>query len=244
MTWIFRWLRLVAGSTPLQDASPTMAETLPPMTGNSFGALADTNDSPPWAYDALGEQAANSADALYKTVHASQPDITAILLWQDNTINATTMQMTTALNLLVDRMEAMEEHLLAQIDAFNGQFGNLRRDANNHDKCLTNLSSNLRKQELLLKGYKDKNNKLVVTLRTDVNNTSAKIPALHRKLQDSTVGLATSIKEIKAIVQTGSGGHPTPGQPRHRPIRPPPYGVFPLTLPQCPVRPVSSCLVV
>jgi hypothetical protein len=53
----------------------------------------------------------------------------------------------------------------------------------------------------LLKGYKDKNDKLVVTLRTDVNDARAKIPALRRELQDSTVGLATSIKEIKAIVQ-------------------------------------------
>ncbi len=95
----------------------------------------------------------------------------------------------------------MEDHLLAKIDAFNGQFGNLHRDVSNHDKRLTNLSSNLCKQESLLKGYKDKNNKLVVTLCTDVNNTRAKIPTLRRKLQDSTVGLAMSIKEIKAIVQ-------------------------------------------
>jgi hypothetical protein len=69
--------------TPLQDASPTTAEILPPTTGNSFGALANTNDSPPRAYDVLGEQAADSADALYKAARASQPDITAILLWQD-----------------------------------------------------------------------------------------------------------------------------------------------------------------
>jgi hypothetical protein len=187
--------------TPLQDASPTMAETLPPTTGNSFGTLADTNDSPPQAYDALGEQAADSDDALYKAVCASQPDITAILLWQDNTINATMTQMTTALNLLVDRMEAMEDRLLAKIDAFNGQFGNLRCDVNDHDKHLTNLSSDLCKQESLLKGYKDKKDKLVVTLRTDINGACAKIPALRRELQDSPVGLATSIKEIEAIVQ-------------------------------------------
>jgi hypothetical protein len=187
--------------TPLQDASPMTAETSPPTTGNSFGALANTDNSPPRAYNAPGEQAADSADALYKAVRASHPDITAILLRQDNTINATTMQMMTALNSLVDRMEAMEDRLLAKIDAFNGQFGNLRRDVNNHDKRLTNLSSDLRKQDSLLKGYKDKNDKLVVPLRTDVNNARTKIPALRRKLQDSTVGLATSIEEIKAIVQ-------------------------------------------
>ncbi len=131
--------------TPLQAASPTMAETSPPTTGNSFGTLTNTDDSPPRAYDALGEQAANSADALYKAVRASQSDITAILLWQENTINATTMQMMMALNLLVERMEAMEDRLLAKVDAFNGQFGNLRHDVNNHDKHLTNLSSNLHK---------------------------------------------------------------------------------------------------
>jgi hypothetical protein len=142
--------------TPLQDASPTTAETLPPTPGNSFGTLANTNDSTPRAYNAPSEQAANSADALYKAVRASQPDITAILLRQDNTINATMTQMTTALNLLVDRMEVMEDRLLAKIDAFNGQFGNLRHDVNNHDKRLTNLGSNLCKQESLLKGYKDK----------------------------------------------------------------------------------------
>ncbi len=168
--------------TPLQDASPTMAETSPPTSGNGFGALADTDDSPPWAYDAPGEQATNSDDALYKAVRASQPDITAILLRKDNIINATTTQMTMALNSLVDRMEAMEDRLLAKIDAFNGQFGNLRHDVNNHNKRLTNLSSNLRKQESLLKGYKDKNNKLVVTLHTDVNNARAKIPTLRREL--------------------------------------------------------------
>ncbi len=151
-----------------------------------------------------------------------------------------------ALNSLVDRMEAMEDRLLAKIDAFNGQFGNLRCVVNNHDKHLTNLSSDLRKQESLLKGYKDKKDKLVVNLRTDVNNTHTKIPALCHKLQDSTVGLATSIKEIKAIVQDlrAQVATFTPGQPRHRPIPIPLYGVFPLTLPQCPVQPVSSCLVV
>jgi hypothetical protein len=101
--------------TPLQDASPTTAESSPPMTGNSFGALADTNNSPPRAYNALGEQVADSDDALYKAVCASQPDITAILLRQDNTINATTTQMMTALNLLVDRMEATEDGLLAKL---------------------------------------------------------------------------------------------------------------------------------
>ncbi len=95
----------------------------------------------------------------------------------------------------------MEDCLLAKIDAFNGQFGNLRRDVNNHDKHLINLSSDLRKQESLLKGYKDNNDKLVVTLHTDINNSRAKIPALCCELQDSTVGLATSIKEIEAIVQ-------------------------------------------
>ncbi len=68
------------------------------------------------------------------------------------------MQMMTAFSLLVDRMGAMEDRFLTKINAFNGQFGNLRRDINNHDKRLTNLGSNLRKQESLLMGYKDNNN--------------------------------------------------------------------------------------
>jgi hypothetical protein len=98
----------------------------------------------------------------------------------------------------------------------------------------------------LLKGYKDKNDKLVVTLRTDVNNACTKIPALRRKLQDSTVGLATPIKEIEAIVQDLRSQVATLPQVDQGtdPSAPPPYGVFPSTLPQCPVRPVSSCLVV
>jgi hypothetical protein len=232
--------------TPLQDTSPTTAETLPPTTGNSFGALADIDDSPPRAYDAPDEQAADPADALYMAVCAYQPDIAAILLWQDNTINATMMQMMMAFSLLVDRMEAMEDRLLAKINAFNRQFGDLRHDVNNHGKCLTNLSSDMRKQESLLKGYKDKHYKLVVTLRTDANDVHAKIPALCRKLQDSTVGLAPSIKELEAIVQdlrTQVATLPQVDQGTDPSPPPPPRGVL-LTLPQCPVQPISSCQVV
>ncbi len=69
-------------------------------------------------------------------------------------------QMTKAFSLLVNRMEAMEDRPLAKINAFNGQFGDLCCDANNHDKRLTNLSSDLCKQESLLKGYKDNSDKL------------------------------------------------------------------------------------
>ena len=41
----------------------------------------------------------------------------------------------------------------------------------------------------------------MASLRTDVNDTRAKIDELRWELMDSTVGLATSIKEIEAIVR-------------------------------------------
>jgi hypothetical protein len=98
----------------------------------------------------------------------------------------------------------------------------------------------------LLKGYKDNNDKVVATIRTDVNHARAKIPALRRELQDSTVGLAMSIKEIKAITQdirAQVGTLPQVDQGTD-PSTPPPYGVFLSTLPQHPLQPISSCLVV
>ena len=49
-------------------------------------------------------------------------------------------------------------------------------------------------------GYKTTNDRIVTSHRTDVNDTCARIPELRRELMDSTVGLAMSIKEIKAFV--------------------------------------------
>ena len=100
----------------------------------------------------------------------------------------------------VTLMSKMEERLLAKINAFKGKFNNLRTDVNDHERRLVALSSGLLKQESVLKGYKDTNDATIATLRTDVNNNRAKIPKLHQEIQDSTVGLVTSIKEIKALV--------------------------------------------
>jgi hypothetical protein len=90
-----------------------------------------------------------------------------------------------------------------------------------------------------LTGYRDKTAKIVATLRSDVNDTHARIPLLRHELQDSAAridtllcqeiwdsatGLVTSIREIKAIVQDlraqvaipplGDPGPATPATPR------------------------------
>ncbi len=206
--------------TTCQNASPALAETSPPTTGNSFGALADTDNSSPQARDAPDKQAAVSDEALFKTVHASLPDVVATLFRHQTEVatgltsliamfkesmkdlkNAMMKEMDNSRKEMMTEMKAMEDRLLAKINAFNGQFGDLCQDVNDHEKRLTNLSSDVHKQEPLLKGYKDNKDKLVSTLRTDVNNACAKIPALQREIQDSTVGLVRSIKEIEAIVQ-------------------------------------------
>jgi methyl-accepting chemotaxis protein len=118
----------------------------------------------------------------------------------------------------VESMSHLEDRLLAKIEAFNGQIGDLRTNAidherriNDQDQRINKLKSNLLKLESVHKGYKDTNNELIATLRTDVNNTCAKIPELRREVQDSavelrqeyqdsTAGLATSIKEVAALI--------------------------------------------
>jgi hypothetical protein len=111
--------------------------------------------------------------------------------------------MTTLEDHHVTSMSKMEERLLAKIDAFNGKFGDLRTDVNDHERRLVAFKSNvtdhethlstltlsLLKQESVLKGYNDTSDKSFATLRTDVNDTRAKIP-----------GLVTSIKEVEALV--------------------------------------------
>ena len=66
------------------------------------------------------------------------------------------------------------------------------------------------KQNSVLKGYRDTNDKLVATLRVDVNDTRARIPDLRRELQDSTAGLVTSIKDIEALVHEVRQQQPVP----------------------------------
>jgi hypothetical protein len=105
-------------------------------------------------------------------------------------------------------------------------------------KSVTNLSSKLRKQKSLLKGYKEKNDTLVATLRTNVNKARAKIPELCREHRDSTTGLVMSIKTLKFIVQEiqaqAATGHPiahqvnqgtTHQRPPVGPVDPPPMPV-------------------
>jgi hypothetical protein len=57
-------------------------------------------------------------------------------------------------------------------------FVNLHQDVKDHEKHLTDLGSNVRKQESLLKGNKDNNDMLVTTLCTDVNDAHAKMSGL------------------------------------------------------------------
>ena len=120
----------------------------------------------------------------------------------------------TSMNTLEERqvasMSQMEMRLVAKIDAFNGQCGDLRLDINDHERRLSTLNSDVLKQNSVLKGYRDTNDKLVATLRVDVNDTRARIPDLRRELQDSTAGLVTSIKDIEALVHEVRQQQPVP----------------------------------
>ena len=212
--------------TPLQLASPKPAEYSPMLTGNSF---ADDN-----AYDATDEHAAADLDnALYKAVMAQTPDVGHILRRQEQKLAMTYATLMDNLFKMLDgrfakmddrfdkltssidkgekrqeeSMSNLENRLLAKIEAFNGQIGNLRTDTidherriNDQDRGIDELKSNLLKMESVHKGFKDTNNELVATLHTDVNDTRAKIPELLRKYQDSAAGLATSIKEVAALI--------------------------------------------
>ena len=111
----------------------------------------------------------------------------------------------------VKSMSHLEDHLLAKIEAYNGQIGNLRTNAIDHERRINDQDQRINELKSAHKGYKDTNNELIATLRTDVNNTRAKIPELRREVQDSavelrqeyqdsTAGLATSIKEVAALI--------------------------------------------
>ena len=193
---------------------------MPPTTGNSFDALADTDDPPLLANNG----------ALFKAIRTAQPDVAAVLIQQDRMVRAipaqvatqvvtqmatalapldsqvatqVATQMATALAPLasfVDLVKAMNS-LLFELKDFKGQLGDLRLDVNNLKWCHTNLNSVLLKQDSLLTGCKASNNRLVTSLRMDINDPCSKFPELCRELIDSTVGLATSIKEIEAILQ-------------------------------------------
>jgi peptidoglycan hydrolase CwlO-like protein len=68
--------------------------------------------------------------------------------------------------------------ILAELKGFKGQIDNLKMDVNDHERRLTHLNSELHKQDALLMGYKTTNDRIVASLRTDVNDTCAKIPEL------------------------------------------------------------------
>ena len=128
-----------------------------------------------------------------------------------------TSSMKTGEQRHVDSLSHLEDRLLAKFDTFNGQIGDLRMDAidherriNDQDRRIDELKSNLLKLESVHKGYKDTNTDLVATLRTDVNDTLAKIPELRRDYQDSAAGLTTSIKEVAALVHDLRQQHQAP----------------------------------
>ena len=223
--------------TPLQHAFPTQTEHSPTRTGNSFGAL-DVDDL-------SDDKAADSDDALYKAVIATSPEVGHILRRQDQKLDATDQKWDAVVTLLtqmnarfatmderfaeltssmktgeqrhVDSLSHLEARLLAKFDTFNGQIGDLRLDAIDHERRINDqnrrideLKSNLLKLESVHKGYKDTNNDLVATLRTDVNDTRAKIPELCRDYRDSAAGLTTSIIEVAALVQDLRQQHQAP----------------------------------
>ncbi len=128
--------------TTRTNKSPASAETLPPTTGNSFGALADTGDSSPHAHNAPDKPAADSDEALLKAVRASQPDVIAIHLRHQTEVvtgftsliamfkesmedskNAMMKEMDNSRKEMMTEMKAMEDRLLAKINAFNEQLG-------------------------------------------------------------------------------------------------------------------------
>jgi len=128
----------------------------------------------------------------------------------DDCLTELTLSMDEREQRHVASMSQMEARLLATIDVSNGKLGDLRRDVNDHErqlfhlksdvtdhnKCLSDLNSDLLTQDSLLKGYRTTNNYTVATLRTDVNDTRARIPELRREIQDSVA----SLKAIEVLV--------------------------------------------
>ena len=214
--------------TPLQHAFPTQTEHSPTRTGNSFGAL-DVDD-------VSDEKAADSDGALYKAVIASSLAVGRILRRQDQKLDATvptwmdtfmktmdnrfaelTSSIKTGEQRHADSLSHLEARLLAKFDTFNGQIGDLRMDAIDHERRINDqvqrideLKSNLLKLESVHKGYKDTNNDLVATLRTDVNDTRAKIPELRRAYQDSAADLTTAINDVATLVDDLRHHHQEP----------------------------------
>ncbi len=89
---------------------------------------------------------------------------------------------------------------------FMKALGDMRCDAVAHAARLTDLASDVRKQESQLKGYRDSNDKVTAALRLGVNDSHAKFPEFRREIQGelekSSAGLATSIKELETKVES------------------------------------------
>jgi len=135
----------------------------------------------------------------------------------DERFTELTSSMKTGEQRHVDSLSHLEARLLAKFDTFNGKIGDLRLDAIDHEwrindqnRRIDELKSNLLKLESVHKGYRDTTNELVATLRTDVNDTRAKIPELRRDYQDSAAGLTTSINEVAALVHDLRQKHQEP----------------------------------
>ncbi len=203
----------------------------------------DQDEHTPHARIEATVPAAYSAQALFKAVRASQPEVAALFSQQQSDFNS-------MVDLIRADMKNSRKEILAAItDSIQQNLGDICCNVVDQGTSITDLGSNIRKQESLLKGYRDKTNKIVATLRSDVNDARARIPLLCRELQDSAAGmdtllcqeirdsatgLVTSIKEIKAIVQdlraqvvvppSGNPNPATPATPRLRgaSVDPPP----------------------
>ena len=200
--------------TPLQLASPKPANDSSPLTGNRFSALANTNannasrgratDSDEALYKAVTATFPDVSRILRVHDHKLDTAITSIEQNFDQKLNtaitllkqelvasltdAITSSIAASMKTLdthTASMSKMEERLKAKINKFNGQCGDLRADATDHERHLNHqerrlndLNSDPLKLESVHKGYKDRNNEIVATLRTDVNDARAKIPEL------------------------------------------------------------------
>jgi hypothetical protein len=113
-------------------------------------------------------------------------DITG--LWED--IATTRAEMATSREEHQDLMKSL---------------GVMHRDTVTNAARLTDLASDVRKQEAQLKGYRDINNKVTAAIHSNVNNTCAKFLEFCREIQGelekSSAGLATSIKELETKVE-------------------------------------------
>ncbi len=103
-------------------------------------------------------------------------------------------------------MENSQKEILAAItDSIQQNLGDLHCNVVDQGTSITDLGSDIRKQESLLKGYRDKTDKIIATLRSDVNDAHAGIPLLCRELQDFAAGMDASLRQEIRDSDTGFG---------------------------------------